>query len=193
MRLAPNPTLRRFPAAPEGYAEMKGKGIITDLTARPRMGIRGRGTPAWCKENGLSFPKAINGIVRLDGLSIARLGIYELLILSHSNKALPAGFAKLPAEAYSSYREESWAWFRFEGGDAPDALSSCTSADLKPSNALPAERVVQTRLAGLDAVIVLSSDGNGIVADVFADIVSHGYLLQVFGERCPEFGLNAAT
>lgn len=189
MSYAPDPALRRFPSAPAVSADLQGARHITDLTHRSRMGLRGRGTSAWCAAHGLPFPESINSVVRHDGLRIARLGSFELLVLFESDKELPAVFADLPAGAYSGYREESWAWFRFEGTGALDVLSSCTSADLMPSGALPGERVVQTRFAGLDAVIILTREGGGLVADVFADIASHGYLLRVFEERCPEFGL----
>jgi sarcosine oxidase subunit gamma len=189
MSLAPDTDLRRFPSAPAAPACDR-RQTITDLTARPRIGVRGRGAPDWCRANGLPFPEGVNGVVRKEGLCIARLGTSELLVLSESGATLPAGLSDMPTGAYSGYREESWAWFRFRGPGTLEALSSCTSAQLEPVASAPSGRVVQTRFAGLDAVIVLAGEGNAMVADVLADIASHGYLINVCADRCPQFRLS---
>lgn len=192
MTLTADTTLRRFPATPAAPARA-GSQTITDLTARPRIGLRGSGAPNWCLANGLPFPDEVNGVARQDGLRIARLGTFELLVLPSSNSPLPAGLSDLPAGTYSGYRDETWAWFRFEGPGTVEALSSCTAADLRDRPDLPADRVVQTRFAGLDAVMVLGGAGDAVVAELFADIASHGYLLDVFAERCPEFRLSEGS
>ncbi|MFV0243889.1 MAG: hypothetical protein ACK5IB_02555 [Qingshengfaniella sp.] len=57
-----------------------------------------------------------------------------------------------------------------------------TSADLRPSRA-PSGTVVQTRLAALDAVLVIGAES----LDIFADIASSHYMRQVFADRCPDW------
>lgn len=192
MTLSPNTALRRFPSVPgsvESMTEIAGTRIIADLTHRPRIGLRGHGTPEWCRANELPFPAGINCVARVEGLRIARLGSTELLVLSESDAALPSAFADLPVGTYLAYLEETWAWFRMTGPGTVEALAACTSEDLVHFRDGP-DRVVQTRFAGLDAVLVLSGTEKAPVVDIFTDIASHGYLTNVFAERCPEFTLQ---
>ena len=157
---------------------------LHDRTLWPRLGLRGPATPEWCAAAGLPFPDAVNRVATAGGIRVARLGQTELLILA------PAGDARLPRPAtavpgaYDGYREETWAWFRLEGPGTLAALSTMTSADLRPEVS-PADSVVQTRLAGLDAVLVLTSADAGTAVDIFFDIAAAEYFLAAVGDRCP--------
>lgn len=176
--------LRQFPATGLGQIYTPAGGnMILDLTARPRLGLRGPGTPDWCAANSLPFPDAINGVSRHGGLRIARLGTYELLILSDGSTPLPA--AEHP-QVYSGYRDETWSWFRMIGPALLETIGRLTSADLRPSHAAR-DSVHQTRFGGLDAVLLVDEQDQQPALDIFTDIASVDYLLGVFQDRCPGF------
>lgn len=190
MSLRPDTSLRCFPLSGRALATAAtaGPNRILDLTHRPRLGLRGPGTPEWCARNALPFPDAVNGVATAEGLRIARLGRFELLLIAATDRPLPADFHRLPPGSWSGYREDGWAWFRVDGPGTMPTLSALTSADLRPTGGT-GDRVVQTRLAGLDAVLVLAGSGAHPAVEIFADIAASDYLVDVFGDRCPEFAV----
>lgn len=158
---------------------------IIDLTAKPRLGLRGRGVPGWCTAVGLPFPETINRYEAYTGGRVARLGRTEILILPDRDAAsLPpiGGTTGL----YDAYREETWAWFRVECPKTTDALARLTSADLRPSRVAEGD-VVQARVAGLDSVLIASDHAETRAFDLFLDIASAEFMADIFGDRCSEF------
>ncbi|MEI4488435.1 hypothetical protein V8J36_19755 [Frigidibacter sp. MR17.14] len=181
---------RLFPSTGLGSTVFAaGRSGVRDLTARPRLGLRGRGTPNWCAAAGLPFPAEINGIARAGSIRVARLGTYELLVLSDDGLPIAAPAEPVP-EAFDGYRDETWAWFRFEGPAVANALATMTAVDLRPA-AAPAGRVLQTRFAGLDVVLVIDRRDPDLAVDLFFDIASVDYLLGAISDRAPEL-LTAA-
>lgn len=157
---------------------------LHDRTLWPRLGLRGPATPDWCAATGLPFPDAVNRVATAGGIRVARLGRTELLVLAPTgDDRLPRPATTVPG-AYDGYREESWAWFRLEGPGTLAALSAMTSADLRPGIAAP-DSVVQTRLAGLDAVLVLAPAEAGTAVDIFIDNAAAEYFEAAVGDRCP--------
>lgn len=157
---------------------------LHDRTGWPRLGLRGPATAGWCAAAGLPFPEAVNTVATAGGVRVARLGRTELLVLAPAgDDGLPQPAAAVPG-AYDGHREETWAWFRLEGAGTLAALSAMTSADLRPAVS-PAGSVVQTRLAGLDAVLVLVSGEAGPAVDIFVDIAAAEYFQAAMGDRCP--------
>lgn len=172
---------RSFPLADRPLVPATGDNRLIDLTARPRLGLRGPGTPAWCAGHGLPFPDRINQTAEAVGITVARLGTYEILVLTDGQASLPA--TPLPPDAWDGYRDETWFWIRMTGPSTQAALATLTSVDLRPAR-VPPGRVLQTRAAGLDAVLVLHEGS----VDIFADIASAEYFADVLADRCPEFG-----
>ncbi|MBV0893331.1 hypothetical protein KTN05_16080 [Paracoccus sp. Z118] len=168
-------SIRHFPLTGLPPAATPG-GFILDRTAWPRKGLRGAGTPAWCAAAGLPFPGRVNTVAQSHGLRIARLGSFELLIVPDSRSAAIPDAPGIP-DAFDGYRDESWAWLRVERPEWRDLLAPLTSTDLSPRSA-PAGSVVQTRLATLDAVLLIEDDA----VDIFADIASTDFLLALLGE-----------
>lgn len=194
MSMQPDAALRRFPLTARNDlkpASEAGANRVIDLTHRPRIGIRGRATMEWCKANDLPFPDAVNTVAAAKGFRVARLGRYEILAIRETDAPPPPTFFTLPEGAYSACREDGWAWFRVEGPETLSALATMTSADLRPAGE-PADRVFQTRLAGLDAVLLVSG-AEEPVADVFFDIASSAYFCDVVAERRPDFTLCKAA
>lgn len=197
MSVLPNPKLRHFPVLrPDAFApgpqatEATEAPTLTDLTHHPRMGLRGQGTRVWCQINEMPFPDAINDVVRHDGFRIARLGESELLIMSENGTAFPEGFKERPAGAFSGYRDETWAWFHLAGPGTAAALASGTSAGLAAGDK---PHVVQTRFAGLDAVLLVAGSPARPAIDIFIDICAHGYMVDTLAERCPGIILDPGS
>ncbi|WP_417209554.1 hypothetical protein [Antarctobacter sp.] len=150
--------------------------VIADLSDQARLGLRGSGTPQWCSQNRLPFPEAINGVSEADGLRLARLGRYELLILADETGVFPRDFGALPPRTYSAYRGETWGWFRIAGAGAMDLFSAMTSTPLE-ATALTGKTVLQTTLCGVDAVVLARQTGHAFAADILLDIASsHSFI-----------------
>lgn len=190
MTLSPNASLRSFPLSghPSLQAMTANPNRITDLTFCDRIGLRGAATPEWCRGNELPFPEEINGIATSGGFRVARLGRTELLVVAEPEVRLPDTARLLPANVYDGFREETWSWFRIEGPEAREAFGVLSTIDLRASR-VPAGRVVQTRAGGLDCVLLVGEAGGVTTLDLFSDISSSDYLVDVFGERCPGFDL----
>lgn len=171
---------RDFPQTglPDMAADPVAGGIVLDRTPWPRLGLRGPGTPAWCEAAGLPFPERINTVAHGQGCRLARLGTFELLVLPDSRAAAIPGIPSGLTGVFDGYRDESWAWLRLEGPDWRDRLAGLTAADLRPGT-VPPGSVVQTRLAGLDAVLL--ADGERAV-DIFGDIASAHFLAALLDE-----------
>lgn len=180
-KIAPSPGIHaaigRQPVASATRA-----GRIVNLTASPRLGVRGPGVPNWCAEHAVPFPDKINTTLAGNGLTVARLGRNEILVLPEKDHPLPA--APFPPGVRDGYRDEGWCWLRLEGGDCRASLSRMTSVDLRPVKALVGA-VLQTRLAGLDAVLVIRRE-NEEFFEIFSDIASMDHLLEVIFDSCPE-------
>jgi sarcosine oxidase subunit gamma len=145
---------------------------VTDRTAWPRFGIKGPGAADWLAAAGLALP-APNRIGAAPGMAILRLGGNDVTILG--DPADPAPLATLRArweaaggpKGWSSWREEGWAWFDLAGPSLPGVLARLCTLDLRPGR-FAADAIAQTRVAGLDAVLIRRGEGAEILFDITA-------------------------
>ena len=151
----------------------------------------------WLGEAGLSAPEAVNTALTLPcGTSVLRLGQQEVLLT-----APPGGSgarlrelrnawhdSELPAKGYEAYRDEGWAWFVISGPAAPALMRRISMADLRPESLKPAD-LAQTRALHLDAVVARFDRFGAVSYDIFLDIASAGFALDVLTETAA--GTNA--
>lgn len=168
-----------FPLQPGGAAAdaafLLGRrgGLATeDRTAWPRWGLKGPGSADWLAADGLELP-ALNRWSVADGVRVLRLGRNDVTLTAE-----PAAAAALAArrarwdeaagpKGYPSWREEGWAWLALSGGALEAVLARLTAVDLRPGR-FAADAIAQTRVAQLDAVLLLS----GGIAELFFDIAA---------------------
>lgn len=164
--------LRLFPFAPGGAAAdmplPHGRITLTDLSAKPRFGIKGPGTADWLTAQGLALP-AINHIGTHDGMRVLRLGTDDVLFLAEESAASLGRLTGRWREAsgargYSAWREEGWVWLRLSGADAGDLMARLCAVDLRPDRFAP-DRIAQTRVASIEAVVTADRDGFDLLFD----------------------------
>lgn len=164
---------RLFPFAPGGAAAElplpSGRVTLSDLTERPRFGTKGPGSAGWLASQGLDLP-AVNRIGMHDGMRVLRLGNEDLLFLAENaanslGQLVDRWNRAEGARGYSSWREEGWAWMRLSGPDATALMARLCTVDLRPEH-FGADRIAQTRVASIEAVVTRSADGFDILFDI---------------------------
>lgn len=170
---------RVWPLSPGGAAEAEAallgpaRGLtVTDRTAWPRFGIKGPGAADWLAAAGLTLPEA-NRIATAPGMRILRLGGNDVTILGDPADPAPLAALRTRWEAaagpkgWSSWREEGWAWLHLAGPTLAGVLARLCTLDLRPGR-FAVDAIAQTRVAGLDAVLIRRGDGAEILFDITA-------------------------
>lgn len=168
--------------------------VVLDCTSTERFGLRGPGTVDWLTEAGLAIPEKVNTSVTLPcGTTIIRLGEQDVLLVAASSGSGESvrmlrdrwRSSALRSKGYDAYRDESWAWFVISGPDAPALMRRISMADLRPEN-LKRDEVAQTRALRLDAVVVRLDRFEAPSYDIFLDIASAAFALNVLTETSAE-------
>ncbi|MGB3900605.1 MAG: hypothetical protein WA973_18865 [Mesorhizobium sp.] len=169
----PSSVQRLFPFAPGGAAAdlplPSGRVTLSDLTERPRFGIKGPGSAGWLASQGLDLP-AVNRTGMHEGMRVLRLGNEDILFLAED---AASAFGQLVdrwnraegARGYSSWREEGWAWMRLSGPDAVALMARLCAVDLRPEHFGP-DRIAQTRVASIEAVVARGEEDFDILFDI---------------------------
>ena len=159
---------------------------ICDLSGLDRLGVKGPGTCEKLSEVGLQIPAESNLAVRQDdGTLLARLAPNEVLVLGDFDRqsvhidqirgvwqsddhppTTPRGFV-VP-------RQDSHAWFRLSGQDAPATLAKLCSVDLRTS-VFDELRIAQTSIARLNAIVIRDNFAEIPSFHLLADSASAGY------------------
>src|SRR3954468_4085516 len=92
---------------------------LTDLTSRPRFGVKGSGSSTWLATRGVAVP-AINRVTALGNMRVLRLGNEDIVLLAEQSgeelgRLIAAWHAETGPRGYESWREEGWAWMRLSG------------------------------------------------------------------------------
>lgn len=167
---------------------------VLDCIRTERFGLRGPGTLDWLKSAGLAVPEAVNTAEVLScGTAILRLGQQEVLLTAPPGqngarlRELRAAWQASPLEAkgYDAYREEGWAWFLISGPAAERLMPRISMTDLRPQS-LKRGQVAQTRALHQDAVIVRLDRFGAVSYDVFLDMASAEFALEVLQDTARE-------
>ncbi|MGI2035586.1 hypothetical protein ACRQ1B_24715 [Rhizobium panacihumi] len=168
--------------------------MVLECTPGERFGLRGPGTIDWVAAQGLAVPAAVNTAeLSSCGTTVLRLGQQEVLLTA----PLGDGGQRLrdlrqawhddpgPAKGFDAYRDEGWAWFVVSGPEAPTLMRRTSMADLGPKN-LAVNDVAQTRALHLDVVIARLDRFGAVSYDIFLDIASAKFALDVLEETARE-------
>jgi sarcosine oxidase subunit gamma len=150
-RLAGAPIALRFdPEDREVAREL----ALCDLSALPKLGLKGPGAELWLRRNEVQVPPAIYDTARLsDGGLIARLGGADFFLEGGpSNEVLPR-LATIPEGVYRAERQD--ATFLLTGTRALGVLPRLSSIDF--ATAAPA-RLILTRAGGVNCAVLPDRD-----------------------------------
>lgn len=182
-------TLVRTTIVPEGDGE--GSIHLLDLTRYARFGIKGKGASDWLRSKAIALPEPVNMLAPLASrrLDLVRLGAEDYLVLPQSVEQ-SASLAALRSEwesdgrerkGFNAWREEVWAWFHIHGANVADFLAKTCPVDLS-ADRLPLWRVVQTRVAQMDCILVRTDRTNDHGFDLFFDVASANYMMSSLKE-----------
>lgn len=173
--MAAGAATRIYPLMPGGAADgtglISGAVVLSDLTDKPRFGLKGGGSAAWLAAQGITLP-AVNHIGEHRGMRVLRLGNEDILLLAEDTaetlaQVKTAWHATTAPKGYSSWREEGWAWMRLSGPHLTEAMSALCALDLRPQK-FAADEIAQTRVAHIEAVTFRSPAGFDILFDITA-------------------------
>ena len=138
---------------------------LADLSAWPRLGLKGGGAFAFARECDLFIPPRVNeaGVCARGGL-VARLGVEELLLLEvHTHpgwcESIESAWAALRANGVNRRigwpvpRQDTHAWMRIAGEKGPQMLAKLCAVDLRTHRFAPLQ-VVQTSVARIGAIVI---------------------------------------
>ncbi|MEI9401223.1 hypothetical protein [Mesorhizobium argentiipisi] len=173
--MAAGTAMRIYPFMPGGAAGstklISDAVVLSDLTGRPRFGLKGGGSAAWLAAQGVTLP-AVNRIGDHRGMRVLRLGNEDILLLAESAgetlaEVKAAWQAAAAPKGFSSWREEGWAWMRLSGPGLAEAMSSLCALDLRLQK-FGADDIAQTRVGNIEAVTFRSPTGFDILFDITA-------------------------
>lgn len=168
--------------------------VVIECTPGERFGLRGPGTIDWVEAQGLAVPAAVNtSELSPCGTMVLRLGQQEVLLtapLGDGGQRLrdlrQAWYdSTVAVKGYDAYRDEGWAWFVVSGPDAPALMRRISMADLGPKN-LAFKDVAQTRGLHMDVVVARLDRFGAVSYDIFLDIASAKFALDVLEETARE-------
>jgi sarcosine oxidase subunit gamma len=168
---------------------------IIDLSERPRLGFKGRGTLPAMQKRGIVVENQPNRAFRqADGSLCLVLAASEVFLLG-AREGDDSGFAKLEADwrieegerAYPMPRRHSHAWFAVQGEATPEVLSKLCAIDFRPHQ-FDDLSIAQTSVARLNAIVLRADIEDLLTYHLLADSASAVYLLNCLMDSAEEFG-----
>lgn len=181
-----------YPSADE---EVQARAMgIADLTAMPRIGFKGKDTPAWLEENGLQLPTEPNRAVRQqDDALVVRLSNDEHLVLEDL-EVNSGTVARLNSQwslrsdrmCYKLLRDHSHCWLLLSGEHTSAMLAKVCGVDMR-ADRFPAGSVAQTSVARINAIVIRDDLGATRAFHILADSASAEYLWFCLRDAMAEF------
>lgn len=160
--LARNPQWGRAAGAPialrfgDGDQQAARELALCDLSALPKLGLKGTGSEAWLRRHEVEVPPATYDTARLPGGGlVARLGGADFLLEGGPTDGLLPRLAAVPADVYRVERQD--ATFLLTGARALKVLARLSSVDFATA---PPGRVILTRAGGVNCMVMPGRDEN---------------------------------
>ncbi|GAB1362662.1 hypothetical protein MASR1M32_18980 [Rhodobacter sp.] len=173
-----------FPLSPGGAFGPSAYPVegMTDLTAAPRFGIKGAGVSDWITAQGMALP-AVNRWLPVDAGRLLRLGREEVVMLAEDRAAelrsLRDGWDSATGpRGHAAWREEGWARLRLDALRHARTMAALCAVDLRQGR-FGADAIAQTRIAGIEGIVLRSGDGRAF--DLLFDITVTGHVVDAIG------------
>ena len=168
---------------------------IIDLSERPRLGFKGRGTLPAMQKRGMVVENQPNRAFRQANGSLCLVLAASEVFLLGAGDGDDSGLAKLEADwriedgerTYPMPRRHSHAWFAVQGEAAPDMLSKLCAIDFRPHR-FDDLSIAQTSVARLNAIVLRADVEDRLTYHALADSASAVYLLACLEDAAEEFG-----
>jgi sarcosine oxidase subunit gamma len=186
---------------PAGEQETARRLGLADLSALPRLGIKGAGTTDWLTGQGIDVPAESNRAERQSsGVLAARLAPSELLLLGDLSgdsaplDALAAAWRAepqppVPPEQPRGYllpRQHSHFRFLLSGESTAGMFAKVCGVDLRPGK-FANGRIAQTSMARMNAVVIRDDQGGVLAYHLLGDSASAEYLWDCLLDAMAEF------
>lgn len=166
---------------------------ISDLSAYPRLGFKGRGTIEAAKKLGFALEDTPNrAFVQSEGQICMVLSHSEVFLLDTN----PAGdrLSRLEQSwrfedrtfSYPLPRQHSHAWYRLQGADASNMLAKVCGVDLRPQ-VFANLSIAQTSVARLSALVLRADIDGEVTYHILADNSASKYMLECLQDASNEF------
>jgi sarcosine oxidase subunit gamma len=168
---------------------------VADMSALPRMGLKGGGARAWLNERSARVPNAPNQALRQkDGSLVARLSVEEFWLLGRltEDSALSASLQDRwsidsTKRVYALPRADSHCCLALTGHHASATLAKVCAVDLRTHKFADLE-IAQTSLAEVNAVVLRADLATTPCFFVLCDASETEYLWDVMLDAMTEFG-----
>ncbi|NOD93777.1 hypothetical protein GS636_13380 [Ruegeria sp. HKCCD4884] len=171
--------------AAEGVALASGPVTLSDMTALPRFGLKGRGSADWLVAQGHNLPE-INRLS--DG--VLRLGGNDLVVIEGADDLRAAWQAADAPKGYDAWREETWAWMHLSGPRLDDLMAKICPVDLR-ANTFTEGQIAQTRVGYTEAVVWRAHHKGLDGFCVLFDISATAFFAQAIETAAQEFKKEA--
>ncbi len=190
---------------PAGEGETAQRLGLADLSALPRLGVKGPGTADWLAGQGIQVPAESNQAVRQSsGVLAARLAPSELMLLGDLSGDLSGDPAPLDAIAaawraepqspvpperprgFLLPRQHSHFWFVLSGDCTAGMFAKICGVDLRPGK-FANGRIAQTSIARMNAVVIRDDQGGVLAYHLLGDSASAEYLWDCLLDAMAEF------
>jgi sarcosine oxidase subunit gamma len=122
---------------------------IADVSAVPRLGLKGPGVAAWLESKGIAVPSEIYDIRRQGDTLVLRLGTTDFLVEGNEVAQLTTELGNGQPGVYRVERQDGS--FVLTGTRATEVLAQMCSIDFASG---PLDRVCYTRVAGVSCAIL---------------------------------------
>jgi sarcosine oxidase subunit gamma len=166
---------------------------LADLSPLPRTGFKGRATPEFVKQQGISIGDASNRAYPCGRNSCAvSLAPTEVLILGSRDgdddlcARLEAAWSSDTGMSFPVPRRDGTFWFVVTGSDAPAMFAKLCGVDLRPSR-FDNHAVAQTSVAHINAIVIRDDINDVLSYHVLGDVASAGSMWSYITDAMTEF------
>jgi sarcosine oxidase subunit gamma len=140
----------------DGEEEAARQLALCDLSALPKLGLKGGGAEGWLRSQQIDVPPNTYDVAHLaDGGLIARLGDADFFLEAGTADAVLPRLAATPADVYRVERQD--ATFLLTGSRTLRLLARLSSIDFA---AAPPRRLILTRAGGVNCAVLPDRDGD---------------------------------
>ncbi|MCX8995930.1 hypothetical protein NOF55_02315 [Rhizobiaceae bacterium BDR2-2] len=159
--------------------------LIVDCTTVPRFGLRGPGGCEWLVSQGFDVPETVNrATLDENGVLALRLGRNEAVISGLQWGGHPLceigrrWSAAQGPKGYDGFRHDGWGHILVSGPEAPAFMTEIAEIDFRPAH-MTTGCIAQTRALHLDVIIVRTDRFGTFGYELFLDIASMTYAVEV--------------
>jgi sarcosine oxidase subunit gamma len=163
---------------------------LVDLTALPRIGVKGKDLTPWIESKAYVVGEQSNrAYSQHDGTLIARLSPGELLLLANSPDPSDDVMAFSLEATYSCYpvrRQDSHYWFSLSGERCSEMLAKLCAVDVS-TESFANHSVAQTSVAKTSAIIVRDDSSDNLRYYLMGDSSTAQYMHSCLIDAMTEF------